>query len=62
MNVQIGNFNKVFHGAEDWNNNLRGVISFSLQKNLLMHFMLFGNQYYSQYVTANYPSGEFTAK
>ena len=33
LNIQIGNFDKVYHGSSEWRENLRAVISFSLQKN-----------------------------
>ena len=62
LNIQIGNFDKVHHGSSEWNENLRGVISFSLQKKLMNHFANHGSRFYSQYIRANYPSGAFTAK
>ena len=61
LNIQIGQFDKVFHGTSQWQNNLRGVLSFSLQKDLLNHFETFGMTYYSQYALVNYSSGDFTA-
>ena len=38
LNVQTSYFDSVVHGSSPWNNNLRGAISFSLQKKLLNHF------------------------
>ena len=61
LNVQIGYFDSVIHGSLSWNNNLRGVISFSLQKKVLHHFEQFGNHFYQQYINDLYPSGEFLA-
>ena len=37
-NVQIGSYDKVFHGSQSWFGGIRGVINFSLKKKILRHF------------------------
>ena len=58
-NVQIGCFDNVLHGTNSWNDCMRGVINFSMQKKLLNHFYQYGTKPYLSYVSAGYPSGQF---
>ena len=60
-NVQIGCFDNVLHGTNGWNDCMRGVINFSMQKKLLNHFHMYGTKPYCSYVSAGYPSGKFHA-
>ena len=41
--VQIGCFDNVLHGTNSWNDCMRGVINFSMQKKLLNHFLYVWN-------------------
>ena len=60
-NMQTGCYDKVLHGANHWINGQRGVINFSMQKNL-GHFTQYGCRFYKQYVDARFPSGDYIAK
>ena len=60
--IQIGFFDEIIHGADQWKNGNRGVIDFSMKKKLLNHFQEYGMYYYSQYIADGYPSGHFMAK
>ena len=59
--LQIGNFDKVIHGASEWKGR-RQVIHLSLNKKVLGHFQKYGSRYYRQYVEAGYPEGYFLAR
>ena len=59
--IQIGRFDSVYHGVDGWSGGRRGTFNFSVKKKLTKHFHLHDNQYYSQYVNAQYPSKMFVA-
>ena len=59
--LHIGCYDSVFHGAKAWENCMRGVINFSMQKKILHHFYEHGDKIYKQFIDAGYPSGPFQA-
>ena len=40
----------------------KGVINFSMQKNVLEHFIQYGCMFFQQYVDAEFSSGDFLAE
>ena len=57
--IQIGAFDNIIHGVNDWNSGSRGSINFNFKKNLLQHFIKNGNIYYNPYVLDGYPSKHY---
>ena len=41
-NLQIGCYDNVLHEANQWQGGKRGVINFSMQKNVLENFIQYG--------------------
>ena len=60
--VKIVYFDDIIHGAEKWTNGKRCIINFCMKKKILIHFLQFGDKYYSQFMKEEYPRGLFVSK
>ena len=54
--LQIGFFNKILHGVQDWDGQRCGI-QFNIKKDVLAHFIKFGSEHYNKYKMSRYPQG-----
>lgn len=54
--LQIGFFNKVLHGVQDWDGQRCGI-QMNLKKDVLSHFVTYGTVHYDKYRLTGYPQG-----
>ena len=57
--IEIGAFDNIIHGVNDWNSGSRWSINFNFKNILLQHFITNGDIYYNQYVLDGYPSKHY---
>ena len=55
-NLQIGFFNQVLHGVDDWEGQRCGI-QLNIKKDLLKHFVRYGTTHYDKYRLVGYPQG-----
>ena len=54
--LQIGFFNRVLHGVEEWDGQRCGI-QINIKKDLLAHFVKYGTTHYDKYRLSGYPQG-----
>ena len=54
--LQIGFFNKVLHGVDEWDGQRCGI-QLNIKKDLLAHFVKYGTTHYDKYRLSGYPQG-----
>ena len=54
--LQIGFFNKVLHGVDDWEGQRCGI-QMNIKKDVLKHFIKYGTLHYDKYRLIGYPQG-----
>ena len=54
--LQIGFFNKILHGVDDWKGQRCGI-QINIKKDLLKHFIKFGTEHYNKFRITGYPQG-----
>ncbi len=54
--LQIGFFNKVLHGVDNWEGQRCGI-QLNIEKDLLEHFIKYGTEHYDKYWLTGYPQG-----
>jgi len=54
--LQIGFFNKVLHGIEDWEGQRCGI-QMNIKKDVLQHFVTYGTVHYDKFRLTGYPQG-----
>ena len=55
-NLQIGFFNKILHGVDDWEGQRCGI-QLNVKVDLLKHFIRYGTYHYDKYRLTGYPQG-----
>ena len=56
--LQIGFFNKVLHGVDEWEGQRCGI-QLNIKKDFLSHFVKYGTYHYDKYRLTGYPQGPF---
>ena len=54
--LQIGFFNKVLHGVDEWDGQRCGI-QLNIKKDVLAHFVRYGTVHYDKYRLSGYPQG-----
>ena len=54
--LQIGFFNKILHGVDDWIGQRCGI-QLNIKKDVLKHFVKYGTFHYDKYRMTDYPQG-----
>ena len=54
--LQVGFFNKVIHGVDEWDSQRCGI-QLNIKKNLLAHFVKYGTTHYDKYRLSGYTQG-----
>ena len=54
--LQIGFFNKVLHGVDEWDGQHCGI-QLNIKKDVLAHFVKYGTKHYDKYRLSGYPQG-----
>lgn len=54
--LQIGFFNKIMHGVDDWVGQRCGI-QLNIKKDVLKHFVKYGTFHYDKYRMTDYPQG-----
>ena len=54
--LQIGFFNKVLHGVDEWEGQRCGI-QLNIKKDVLAHFVKYGTTHYDKYRLSGYPQG-----
>ena len=54
--LQIGFFNKVLHGVDEWDGQRCGI-QVNIKRDLLAHFIKYGKTHYDKYRLSGYPQG-----
>ena len=54
--LQIGFFNKVLHGVDEWDGQRCGI-QLNIKKDVLAHFVKYGTTHYDKYRLSGYPQG-----